>query len=36
MGDNAFVTAMSAAELFTDHAYQRPLDARRAKQMAAN
>ena len=36
MGDNAFVTAMSADQLFTDHSYQRPLDRRRAKKMAAN
>lgn len=36
MSGNAYVTAMSASDLFTDHAYQRPLDARRAKQMAAS
>ncbi len=35
MGENAFITAVSAEELFTDHSYQRPLDRRRAKQMAA-
>lgn len=32
---NAYVTAMTTEELFADHAYQRPLDKRRAKQMAA-
>lgn len=35
MSDDAYVTAMPVNELFTDHTYQRPLDARRAKQIAA-
>jgi len=32
---DAYVTAMAVSELFIDHSYQRPLDKRRAKQMAA-